>query len=300
MTIPEQSTTWTLDAHPPFSLPAVIRSHGWIRLAPFREEAAGLSYVTQLPEGRVLALEIGPAEGGVRIAASSTLGPQEQETVSRQVRWMLGLDQDLSSFYAMARQEPQLAHVIERGQGRVLRSATLFEDAVKTILTTNTTWSGTIRMVENLVAGLGAPLPDDPARRAFPTPEALAAVDVETLRGQVRLGYRAPYVRDLARTVATGELDLEALKETDEPSAELYRRLRGIKGVGPYAAAHLMLLLECYDVLPIDSWAIKLVSREWFGGAPIGRAEVEAAFARWGEWKTLAFWFWNWTPHPEP
>lgn len=26
----------------------------------------------------------------------------------------------------------------------------------------------------------------------------------------------------------------------------------------------------------------------------VGPAEVEAAFARWGEWKGMVFWFWDW------
>jgi 3-methyladenine DNA glycosylase/8-oxoguanine DNA glycosylase len=27
---------------------------------------------------------------------------------------------------------------------------------------------------------------------------------------------------------------------------------------------------------------------------PVGKAEVEAAFERWGEWRGLAYWFWDW------
>jgi len=84
------------------------------------------------------------------------------------VEWMLGLDQDLSAFYALARHEPKLAQVEERAQGRLLRCPALFEDIVKTILTTNTSWAGTIRMVEALVSQFGDPLPADPTRHAFP------------------------------------------------------------------------------------------------------------------------------------
>jgi hypothetical protein len=38
-----------------------------------------------------------------------------------------------------------------------------------------------------------------------------------------------------------------------------------------------------------------MVSREWYGGEPIGQAEVEAAFERWSQWKGLAYWFWDWS-----
>jgi hypothetical protein len=35
--------------------------------------------------------------------------------------------------------------------------------------------------------------------------------------------------------------------------------------------------------------------RQWYGGQPIGQAEVEAALKDWGPWKALAYWFWDWT-----
>jgi 3-methyladenine DNA glycosylase/8-oxoguanine DNA glycosylase len=102
-------------------------------------------------------------------------------------------------------------------------------------------------------------------------------------------------VLELARRVDSGALDLEALKTADLPTDELRKRLRAIKGVGPYAVANLLMLLGHYDTIPIDSWALTLVSKEWHGGAAIGPAEVEAAFAHWGQFKGLAYWFWSWS-----
>ena len=290
----------TLPARPPFSLPAVTRSHGWIRLAPFApNEGGGLAYVAQLATRRVVALRVSEAAQGVSVEADGTLSDAEREQVAHDVARMLDLDKDLSPFYALARQEPKLARVGERAQGRLLRAPTLFEDTVKTILTTNTSWAGTIRMVESLVAQFGAPLAADPTRRAFPTPEALAASDVDSLRSMVRLGYRAPYVLELARGVASGALDLEALRAADLPTDQVQRQLLAIKGVGPYAAANLLMLLGRYDFIPVDSWGLKLVSHEWYGGAPVGPEEVEAAFERWGPWKGLAYWFWDWAYRAE-
>jgi 3-methyladenine DNA glycosylase/8-oxoguanine DNA glycosylase len=235
------------------------------------------------------------APGGVSVDVNGHLSQAEGGEIARTVEWMLGLKQDLSAFYALARTEPKLMCVQERAQGRVLRSPTLFEDVVRTILTTNTSWAGTIRMVEALVSQFGASLPADPTRHAFPTAERLAATDEETLRGAARLGYRAPYVLQLARSVASGTLDLESLKTADITTPELRKQLLAIKGVGKYAAANLLILLGHYDFVPVDSWALKMVSHEWYGGEPVGQAEVEAAFARWGEWKGLAYWFWDWS-----
>lgn len=287
----------TLPARPPFSLPTVVRSHGWIRLAPFVENGhtGGLTYVGQLDSGQVVEMFVQEVPGGVRVEVDAQLSEAEGAQIARQVTWMLGLDQDFSTFYALARQEPNLAQAEARAQGRLLRSPTLFEDTVKTILTTNTSWTGTIRMVQALVSQFGAPLPADPARRAFPIPERLAATDAETLRSAAGLGYRAPYVLELARSVASGALDLEGFKSAGIPTPQLRQQLLAVKGVGDYVAANLLMLLGRYDFVPVDSWALRLVSHEWYAGQPVGRAEVEAAFEPWGEWKGLAYWLWDWS-----
>jgi 3-methyladenine DNA glycosylase/8-oxoguanine DNA glycosylase len=207
---------------------------------------------------------------------------------------MLGLDQEFRTFYRAARAEPKLARVPREGWGRMLRSATLFEDIVKTILTTNTTWAGTIRMVSRLVNLYGIAIAGDDHLKAFPSPDRLASASLDELRKETGLGYRAPYVSALAEGVASGSIDLDAIRVSDLPTPELRKQLLSLKGVGPYAAATLLMLLGRYDYLPVDSWALKLVSTEWYDGEPVGKMEVESAFEPWGEWKALAYWFWDW------
>lgn len=289
----------TLAALPPFSLPPVVRSHGWVQLAPFSsgDPYHDFHYVDRLHTGRIVRWHVQQPDGqdGVVLDIDGELSPAEQQETEAKARWVLALDHDLAPFYGVASQEPKLARVVEKAAGRILRAPTLFEDTVKTILTTNTAWSGTIRMVRALVDLYGEPSPTNPLQRAFPTPERLAETDVEGLRQDARLGYRAPYVHVLAEQVARGDLDLEALKTADLPTDELRRELLALKGVGAYAAANLLMILGRTDFIPIDSYALKMVSNEFYGGEPVGPLEVEAAFARWGEWKGMAFWFWEWT-----
>jgi 3-methyladenine DNA glycosylase/8-oxoguanine DNA glycosylase len=299
-------TKFQLSARQPFSFYSVVQSHGWAQLAPFvwDAESQALGYLMRLSGGKVIALRLRQAPGGVSVETIPDLIPAEQDELSAALAWMVGLERDFSGFYALAAQEPKLRRMVERAQGRVLRSPTLFEDVVRTILTTNTLWAATRRMCAALVEQFGEPLEAEipagfspvvhPLRRTFPTAARLAASDEATLRGQTRLGYRAPYVLDLARSVASGALDLEALKDSDLPTPELRKRLLSIKGVGGYAVAVLLVILGRYDSVPVDSWALKMVSDEWHAGEPVGKAEVEAAFARWGEWQGLAYWFWEW------
>ena len=96
----------------------------------------------------------------------------------------------------------------------------MFEDVVKTICTTNCAWSATERMVGALVSELGEPSAGA-AGRAFPSPEAMAGADEGFYRDVVRAGYRGRYLRELARAIAAGELDLE---ELGRPRAARTRR----------------------------------------------------------------------------
>ena len=283
--------------HQPFSLTSVVKSHGWVQLRPFIWEPGEgiLSYTDKLPTGPIAKYQISATETGVNINVAGNLTGQERLEIGARAAWMLAAEQDLSGFYQAASGEPKLKRAVNEVQGRILRCATVFEDVLKTMLTTNTAWSGTIRMVNTLIELYGEPLQGDATTLAFPTPGILAKSSEVELRERARLGYRAPYVLELARSVESGELELEAYKHTTLPTEELRKELLAIKGIGQYAAANLLMLLGRYDYVPIDSWALKTVSGEWFNDEPVNKEQVEQVFQRWGEWKGLVYWFWDYS-----
>ena len=214
------------------------------------------------------------------------------------VRRMLCLDDDLSGFYARAAGDPALSWACA-GAGRLLRSPTVFEDLVKTVCTTNCAWSATERMVGALVRELGEPAPGaaegDAYGRAFPTPAAMAGAGDAFYRDVARAGYRGPRLQAIAAAVAGGELDLEELRAGASPRLpddDVERRLLALPGVGPYAAAHLMMLLGRSHRLVLDSWTRPKYAR--LLGKPPGRLvadrTIERRFRRYGPYAGLAFW----------
>lgn len=302
------TTDLTVLAPEAFSFAGTVHSHGWAVLAPhaWDPDAPVLERVHRLPTGRVVLLGLRPRSGSgppavaVAIRQVGALEPHEEASIRGNVRRMLRLDEDLSDFHrACRRRGGRWARVAEDGLGRLLRSPTVFEDVVKTICTTNVQWAGTKRMVAGLVEVCGAAAPEAVAppagrRRAFPTPEAVAAVDAGTLREEAGLGYRAPYVHELARRVASGDLELEALADSELPTRELERELRDIRGVGPYAAATLLMLLGRYDVLAVDSVFRSFVADRYFGGETPDDDEARAVYRDWGRWRFLAYWYDLW------
>jgi 3-methyladenine DNA glycosylase/8-oxoguanine DNA glycosylase len=295
----------TLSARPPFNFLSVVHSHGWMQLAPFRfdEASASLFYTDRLSDHRVLEYRMSAAPQGVKVFVNGTLNKAEQSEVKERITWMFGLDQDFSSFYKVARREPKLRKAEKLARGRVLRSPSFFEDVIKTILTTNTLWGATKRMNLNLIASFGDPLlvalsggsnSRERIPKAFPAPDKIAASTPAFIKEKVRVGYRAPALHELAARVSSGELDLESYKTSSLSTFDLRKELLQIRGVGPYAAANLLMILGRHDFIPIDSWALKMVSHEWYRDRPVTPKQVEKRFEKWGEYKGLAYWFWDW------
>lgn len=253
---------------------------------------AGRAPVGRGPAGRAPLLEVHVADAG------PPPGESGAAALRAAVRRMFCLDDDLSGFYAAVAADPDLAWAA-RGAGRLLRSPTVFEDVVKTVCTTNCAWSATERMVGALVGRLGEPAPGAPsgdvAGRAFPTPQAMAAAGDDFYAGVARAGYRGAYLRAIAARVAAGELDLEGLltaSRDDLPDEEVERALLALPGVGPYAAAHVMLLLGRHSRLVLDSWTRPKYAR--LLGKPAGRLVpdrvIARRFRRYKEYAGLAFW----------
>ncbi|MDP8972808.1 MAG: hypothetical protein M3N45_06435, partial [Actinomycetota bacterium] len=236
----------------PVDLKRTFRSHGLASLPPMRlGEDANVFEVTLpvygFPSRTVLVSESGP-EHGIVSAVGPSPGREEGERIFAAVRRVLRLDEDLSGFYALSTRDPDLSWVT-KGAGRMVRSPTVFEEVVKTLCTTNCAWAATIRMVSALVEHLGEKAPEAPASgpwgRAFPTPEAMAGASEEFYRDVARAGYRGRYLLALSRSVAGRELDLESLDTSPEEllDEELEKRLLALPGIGPYAAAHVMMML---------------------------------------------------------
>ncbi len=284
----------------PVDLWRTITSHGVADLPPnaIDEEARTLETTLPLPRKRARTIRIGAGRSGFALVEAENVGARDAVVVADAARRMLRLDADLSGFYDAAREDPDLDWV-SKGAGRMLRSPTVFEDVVKTICTTNCAWSGTVRMVTALVAELGIAAPG--GRRAFPTPEAMAAADARFYKEVVRAGYRGPYLRTLAVDVAEGRIDLEALNDPELPDDEVAARLLALPGCGPYATAHMMMLLGRYSRLILDSWTRPTYAR--LNGRKAGDRTIERRFRRYGDYAGLAFWLYltrDWVEEGRP
>src|SRR5262249_54568256 len=123
---------------------------------------------------------------------------------------------------------------------------------------------------------------------AFPDPARLAAARVREMRALKYSTRKAEYIRDLARAIVSGALDLEALCAAE--SALVIERLTALRGLGRWTAD--WFLARCLgrgEVFPAGDLAVRKAFVHYYGR---GRALAEDTIRRraraWGEHQNLA------------
>jgi 3-methyladenine DNA glycosylase/8-oxoguanine DNA glycosylase len=261
----------------------LLFGHGWIFLAPNVPGESGLERTLRLADGQRVTVKI-RYDDKIRVHGCSTvpLDISQRREVGLLCSRMLRLEDDLAEFHRRCEADATLRFVAAHRAGRLLRSPTVFEDVVKTICTTNCSWSNTKRMVAALC---------DLAGGVFPNAAELVQLGPDEIRRRTGAGYRAAYLCEFAARVASGELDPEAWLHDPWSDDRVFQTLRTIKGVGPYAARHVLMLLSRYDQIPVDSEVKKWLQRVHFRGRRVRESRLLARYERFAPWQFLAYKF---------
>ena len=229
----------------PIDLALTVASHGWAYLAPWIWDPG--CRVLARPErvgGRIGTVAVSQADPHTVSIRCDGLGTADQPEIRRRAARWISADWDpAAAIAALEISFPEDARLIAAGGGRLLRCSTFYEDFIKTLLTINTSWSGTVRMCAALVA--------EPGGGAFPAPEAVIEYGEDRLRRIAKLGFRAPTaVAASERMLAEGLIDRDGHGLEDRLDHDY---LVSLKGIGPYAAAHCRMLLHDFSRIPVDS-----------------------------------------------
>ena len=289
--IPAVASSYRFPTPSNFHFASTVLSHGWYRLAPIRWSGHDrILRRADVIDGVAVDLEVRADETSALLVACS--GKVARESLGPRIRRMFQLDLDTSEFVSLARTSPTHGWVERSGFGRLLCGTTLFEDAIKIIATTNTTWKQTVRMVELVVEKCGPRTKSGAA--AFPRPEDVARFDPEELQRDCRLGYRAKSVHALARGILDGTLDLASITDPAQTTDQLFASFRRLPGIGPYGAAHLLAMGGRHDFIAVDTEFRSFVRNRYHGGRRVNDATMLRRYAKWGRWKYLAYWSEQW------
>lgn len=97
-----------------------------------------------------------------------------------------------------------------------------------------------------------------------PSPAEALSASEEDLRAAGLSGRKSEYLRDLARHVDSGELDLESLDELSDE--DVARRLVSVRGLGRWTADMFLIFhLDRPDVLPVGDLGIRRAAERAYG-----------------------------------
>lgn len=285
--------TLRLPARAPFD-PAPLLAFLGARAVPGIECVDGGAYRRAFAlAGGAGVLEARPDATGVTLAVTTT-SPGALVPVAARVARVFDLDADVRAIAAHLRRDPALRRIVPADGVRVPGAWDPFEHAVRALLGQQVTVAGACTLAGRVVARLGEPLPASLAGGAlthtFPTPERLAEGSLDQLG---ITGARVRAIRELARAVASGALDLGAATTLDETIA----RLCALPGFGDWTAQYVALRgLGEPDAFPAGDLGVKKALAR--GGVPATERDALARAERWRPWRGYAvIALWTRTPH---
>ncbi|HYE04249.1 MAG TPA: DNA-3-methyladenine glycosylase 2 family protein [Planctomycetota bacterium] len=126
------------------------------------------------------------------------------------------------------------------------------------------------------------------------TPQAVAALPLDALRASGLSGAKARYVAAAAARVASGEIDLEAVRELDDAAATA--SLRRLAGFGPWSIEmYLIFVLGRPDVFSPGDGGLRRAIGLLYGERNATPERSAAIAERWRPYRSVACrYLWAW------
>lgn len=171
------------------------------------------------------------------VLSGRALPPHVQKAAGETLTRMLGLEIDLSSFYARAAGDVVLAQLVARYRGlKPPRFPSLFEALLNAVACQQLSLAAGLTMLSRLAEACGPPVE---ALHSFPDPEDVLRMPALGLR---QLGFskrKAHTILELASAAADGELDLVRFEPRDDD--EVVQTLVQYPGIGRWSADYALL-----------------------------------------------------------
>ncbi|WP_067823661.1 DNA-3-methyladenine glycosylase family protein [Actinomadura kijaniata] len=280
-----RTTETVLPAVPPFDFAATLRFLDGFALAADAQEVTGGTLVRAVRAGGRTVLARVTAEGGAAVRcvlhADGPLDPGTAGEANARIAFSLSLADDLTGFYAIGRDDPDFAPVLERLHGyHQAKFPTPLECLVWSILTQRNGLTVTLRAHRALGREIGNTVVlDGTAYTAFPEAEQLAALSPGRIAELVGNQRKGPYLHGAVR----GWLDLDEEWLRTAPYAEARKALLGLPGVGEWAAAFILLRgLGRTDETPNERKLLDPAARVY--GRELTMAQVQKLGERYGRW----------------
>jgi DNA-3-methyladenine glycosylase II len=187
--------------------------------------------------------------GALELELASGLAPAQRDAAALHAARLVGANDDIAAFYAIARDDATLRPIVEALHGlHHLRFRTLAEIAVYSVLMQRAPVTVAATLLGRFLSAFGAPV-EVGGRRVFAMPDLadVSGLTAAQIAGAIGNRAKAARIVDVVRGVrVVGEALLR-----DAPYAEARDALLAIRGIGPFSAAAILLRgLGRMDELP--------------------------------------------------
>jgi DNA-3-methyladenine glycosylase II len=224
------------------------------------------------------------------IFSQTELNSTKQQDITRMLKRALRTEEDLTEFYALAKEDSILKTVVEDLCGiRTTAWPELFPALILAVTLQMAPMTRANQMMELLISGFGDQAAfDGKAIRYWPSPDKIASSTVDDLMAKAKLGYRAKNLTAIAKTLQQGFPAMDDLWAMSAEEAK--RKLLTLRGIGDYSADIIVPDMG----FPIDVWSAKIFHILFFGTKPENPRQAipllkETAEKRWGKWQGYAF-----------
>jgi 3-methyladenine DNA glycosylase/8-oxoguanine DNA glycosylase len=228
----------------------------------------------------------------VEVYAAQEISRRDAEGLRGVLSVCLGAEQDLKEFYAFAKKDGILKHVVESLYGmHDTQGVSLFNSVILSICLQMARLNRSLQMMKAIDRAYGETIQFDGKRIVLqPTAAEISKLDPVVFAKECKLGYRAKYIVASAKMIEAGFSDLqEIMKMTPEEAKE---KLTELPGIGDYAAD----IINPHAGFPIDAWSVDVFGLLFFGKQPEDRRKAiekvkQEGIRRWGKWSWMAFFY---------
>jgi N-glycosylase/DNA lyase len=263
--------------------------HGWVNLFPFSwDSKKNTLRFAALVENQPIDMEAKQSGEHINATLNShrKLSGTQKDKARELIKRSLSLDADTSELLKFAtRAGPRYVDLIEKGAGRLLRSPTLWEDAAKTLFTTNCSWAMTKKMCDSICAKTFTN-PTPSGGFPFPTAKTVSSYEIDELQDLMPVGYRGSFLKDLAQRFAE-DPTYHQLETNGYDYGTADKMVRNLKGFADYATAHLLILAGYCNEIPIDTVVTSYLKKNHKVRKP--KSFIDRHYRKWGKYKWWGF-----------
>jgi len=292
------STAFRLRAVPPFDFLLTVRKPaGWSLLTPFEVFEDGTLWTAmRWRSEEMFGLKLrslgtlNKPEVSCEVFSSERLALDKRKELSDTTAWMLGLREDLSEFYSLAKSDTFLKHLVKDLYGmRRTKRPDIFPTLILAVTLQMAPIRRTRQMWDLLIKNYGVEVRFDRREILYwPSPESIARASVRELEERCKLGYRAKVLKGIAKATCHGFPTLQELEKMSREEARA--KLMELKGIGEYSAD----IVSPHPGFALDVWSARIFNVLLFGERTELPRDIipklkKTAEERWGRWRGYVF-----------